>query len=110
MPTSQVSPSWLRAWSVHALVVLGMTTLSVFALLTADGVPIGLGVLLLPLLLVGLPWSWPALTATVWLDQLPIALWWVALFGPAVLNVVLHGALLVAVATLRRRRGRPRQH
>ena len=113
MPTSWVGRSWLRVWAVHAVVVLGLTALFVVATLTmdpADGVPIGLGILALPLLPLGLPWSRPAIEDPYQFDGLPPVLWFTVTFGPAVLNVVLHGVVMVSVGALRRRRGGPRPH
>ncbi len=113
MPTSWVSRSWLRLWVVHAVGVLGPTTLLVTGLLVADpedGVPIGLGILALPLLPLGLPWSRPAIEDPYQFDGLPPVLWFTVTFGPAVLNVVLHGVVMVSVGALRRRQGGPRPH
>jgi hypothetical protein len=91
-------------WVAHAAVVVGLT--GAFAALTLAtppeaGANIGAGLIALPLLPLGLPWSLPALVDPYQFDGLGAVAWSVVTFGPAWLNVVLHGAV---VAVLRRRR------
>ncbi|SDO53586.1 hypothetical protein SAMN05428965_4280 [Geodermatophilus sp. DSM 45219] len=91
--------------------VLGLAALFVVASLTvdpADGVPIGLGIPAPPLLLLGLTWSHPAIEDPYQFDGLSTVPWLAVTFGPAVLDVVLHGAVMVSVGALRGRRGGPR--
>lgn len=85
-----------RLLIVHAALV-GVLLL-VFAALAlagdpADGANIGAGIALLPILVLGLPWSIPAWAAPDWAQGLGPVLWAVVALGPAVLNVALHAAV-----------------
>lgn len=106
MSAAKVSRTWRRLFFAHAALVVGLTTLF-FALsaMTApeDGVNIGAAFLAMPLLPLGLPWSLPALTNPYQFDGLSPILWSLVTFGPAMLNVLLHGAVMLAVGHLRRR-------
>jgi hypothetical protein len=55
-----------------------------------DGANIGAGLMLLPLLAQGLPWSLPFIVNPYQFDDSPTALWLVVSIGPALLNVALH--------------------
>ncbi len=95
-----------RRWLlVHGLVV--GVLLAVLALLVAtsdpaDGANIGAGLVGLPLLALGLPWSLVVLVDPYRFDDLSGAARWVVYVGPAVLNVLLH-ALVVELVARRRR-------
>lgn len=95
-------------WTVRAHAALVAVLLAGFCVLRIAGAGpdanIGLGLVGLPLIGLGLPWSWPHLSTPELYDQLPAILWWPAAFGPAVLNVGLHA---LAVRRLRRRRHAP---
>jgi hypothetical protein len=87
---------------LHAAVVA--VPLAAFAVLVAlhdpaDGANIGAGLVLLPLLVLGLPWSLPALADLSVLGAVPEVVRYLLHLGPAVLNVALH-------ALVRRRRHR----
>ena len=102
---------WPWVFVVHAVLVLGLLTL-----VGAPGAPDGTGaghaggpaaehagdLAALPLLLLGLPGSLPAVVDPYPLGQAPPSARDVVLYGPAVLNVLLHGLVLVVV---RRRPG-----
>lgn len=95
---------WPWVLVVHAGTVAVLTGL--FLLLTATGsgegdANIGAGLAALPLIPLGLPWSLPAATDPYRFDGLSTALWYAVMFGPAWLNVALHGAIF---ALARRRR------
>lgn len=96
----------IRAWifCAHLVLVCGLTLLFVIVALLGDpedGANIGAGILLLPLLALGVPWSLPVITDPYRFDQVADALWYAVNLGPALLNVVLHGVLLVSYAVLR---------
>lgn len=100
-------PPWgLR---LHAGLVAGLLALFAVLRLSADGVDanIGAGLVGLPLIGLGLPWSWLHVADPSVYDALPGVLRWPAVFGPAVLNVVLHG---LAVRWWRARPGTGRDH
>jgi hypothetical protein len=98
---------WRWLFIAHAVFVFGLTAL--FELLTLatppeDGVNIGAAFLAGPLLPLGLPWSRPFIDAPYQFDGLPFLRWDLVAFGPAMLNVILHGVVLGAVSLLWRRR------
>ena len=101
---------------VHAVVVVGLTAVTLTMLLTSDpdgGANIGAGILSLPLIPLGLPWSLlnaydkfvgPVLPESAyeyptpwWFDGVQLSL----LYVPALLNVVLHGWLVRRAARRR---------
>lgn len=91
---------------VHAITVIALITVFWVGTIAADpedGVPIGLGLFALPLLALGLPWSWPAISNPYQFDGLSPIPWTLATFGPAMLNVILHGLVLVVFGRIRRR-------
>ena len=90
----------------HAALILAL--LALFMVLIAatppeSGANIGAGLVGLPLMILGVPWSLPALINPYrfdhWSNAAHYALW----FGPAVVNVALH-AVVVAVQRNRRQR------
>lgn len=92
-------------WGLHLLVVVALTAL--FGVLVATtppdaGANIGAGLVGLPLLLLGLPWSLPELIDPYRFDDVSDVAHYVISFGPAFANVALHAAVLVL--TSRRRR------
>lgn len=100
------SRGWSRLLIAHATIVTALIT--VFLLLMAasspeQGANIGAGLVALPVLVMGLPWSLPFLMDPYQFDGLSRPAWLVVAFGPAVLNVALHG---VVVTFVRRRRKR----
>ncbi len=89
------SPS--RWVAVHAAVVAVLLVLFAVARLSsgaADGADTGAGLVGLPLLALGFPWTLSLLVDPARLYDLPTAAWYLVTLGPAVLNVALH-ALLV---------------
>ncbi|WP_459643334.1 hypothetical protein [Kineococcus sp. NUM-3379] len=92
---------WPWVFAAHAVLVLGLLTL-VGAPGAGAGAGHGSGLAALPLLLLGLPGSLPAVVDPYPLGQAPPSARDVVLYGPAVLNVLLHGLVLVVV---RRRSG-----
>lgn len=101
---------WVGIFVAHAGLVLGLTLLF---LIVADlghapsGVNLGAGLLLLPLLPLGLPWSLPMITDPYRFDPAAETLAHALILAPAVLNVALHGlALAVFVVVRKRRRAR----
>ena len=91
---------------VHVTVVIALITVVWVATITKgpeDGVLIGLFLFAEPLLALGLPWSWPAISNPYQYDGLSPIAWNLATFGPAMLNVILHGLVLVAFGRIRRR-------
>jgi hypothetical protein len=107
--------SWFcahRAWGfvVHATSVTLLTvSFSVLVITTApeDGFNFGAGFIGLVLLGLGLPWSLPVIALDPYqLDGLPLIVHAGIDFGPAFLNVLLHGLVLFAVSRKRTSRGR----
>jgi hypothetical protein len=49
------------------------------------------------------PWSLPSIIDPYQFDGLSAVPWTIVSFGPAMLNVLLHGAVLLAAGRLRRR-------
>ncbi|MDP9460113.1 MAG: hypothetical protein M3Q22_07630 [Actinomycetota bacterium] len=66
--------------------------------------PRGLVQLALPLMALGLPWNLPTFIDPYQFDGLSPLLWSLVYFGPAFLDVALHGALFWFVSRRRRRR------
>jgi len=106
---------------IHAAVVVGLTALTLTMLLTTDpddGANIGAGILTLPLVPMGLPWSLLNVYDKFVSPVLPMSAhdypypWWTqlvefaALYGPALLNVVLHAVLVRHLARRRVRHAR----
>lgn len=97
---------WRRLLVAHAALVATLTTIFFVAVLTTapeDGANIGAGIIALPLLPLGLPWSWPALSDPYQFDGLSPFLHSLVTFGPAWLNVLLHVAVFLVVSRARRR-------
>ena len=98
---------WVGIFAAHAGLVLSVTLLF---LIVADlghsptGVNLGAGLLLLPLLPLGLPWSLPVITDPYRFDPAAETLAHAFFFAPAVLNVALHGLVLAVFFVVRRRR------
>jgi hypothetical protein len=110
---ARMRPPWhQRAWPVllifhAALVALLLAAFfgMVWSTGPGDGAAIGAGLVALPLLVLGLPWSVPALTVDPSvLDGIPLAVHALVDFGPAVLNLALHAAIF-ALHERRRSRG-----
>ena len=77
----------------HAIVVGVLVLLFGLAVLGSDGTAnIGAGIVLLPILALGLPWTLPIWLDTSWVDPLPGPVWTLVNLGPAILNVLLHAA------------------
>ena len=88
--------------SLVAVLTVAFVLLSVAAD-TGEGVSIGAGLVGLPLVALGVPWSLPVLLDPYVFDSASAGLSLVVAFGPAWLNLALHGA---AVAWVARRHGR----
>lgn len=100
----------IRIWlfGVHAALVLGLLLLFVLVAELANptgGANIGAGILLLPLLPLGLPWSLPVIVDPYRFDPAAESLVYTMYMGPALLNVVLHGLLLLSYSRLRAQHG-----
>ncbi|MDI9939242.1 hypothetical protein QM806_28085 [Rhodococcus sp. IEGM 1351] len=105
-PVHNRRPSRTRIWlfGAHAALVLGLLVLFVLIAELAnptDGANIGAGILLLPLLPLGLPWSLPVIVDPYRFDPAAEALVYTLYLGPALLNVALHGLLLLSCSVLR---------
>lgn len=88
-------PGRRLALLVHAITVLAL--LALFLAAAAHGGPdanVGLGLVGLPLLALGLPWSLPYLLDSSAYEHATQAVGLLAVLGPAVFNVVIH-ALVV---------------
>jgi hypothetical protein len=95
---------WPWLLFAHAVIVAALTTLFLVLHRTTapeEGANIGAGIVALPLLALGLPWSFPFFINPYRFDGLTERSWYVVALGPAVLNVVLHGAALVVARTRR---------
>ena len=66
-----------------------------------QGANIGAGLVALPLLAAGLPWSVPFLVDPYRFDGVPQSAWYVVALGPAVLNVALHAVVMAVVRSRR---------
>lgn len=89
---------WPGVFAAHAALVLGLTLL--FLIVTdlgnlPDGANRGARILLLPLLPLGLPWSLPVILDPSRFDPAAESLSHAMYFAPALLNVVIHGLLLM---------------
>lgn len=96
---------WPRLFIAHAAIVAALILVFLAIHLSTppeEGVPIGIGIVGFPLLALGLPWSSPFIIDPYRFDGLSAVGWYVVAFGPAVLNVVLHG-----VVRTRRKRANP---
>lgn len=97
---------WPWLFIGHAMMVAALTAL--FLVLhrstsPEEGANIGAGIVALPLLALGLPWSFLFLTNPYRFDGVTERTWYVVALGPAVLNVALHGVVVAAVRTRRKR-------
>ncbi len=102
-----IPSSWWWLFRVHAIGASGLTALVVVLLVTtpADGgANIGAGLLGLPLLPLGLPWSLLHILNPYRFDDLGDVAWLVVVFAPAMINVGIHAAVLVIVSRNRKRR------
>jgi len=94
MPTNRGRPLglWIHAAVVAAFVILFLA----MALAFSDGIGanIGAGIALLPVLALGLPWTLPMIIDPYAFDSWPRPIWYLVAVGPAVLNVLLHAALV----------------
>lgn len=102
---------------IHTVVVVGLAATSLaFFLVTFEGevgADIGAGLIALPLIPLGLPWSLPNIYDKFVAPILPMSAYdypypcwteaveWTALYGPALLNVVLHALLTRRLARRR---------
>lgn len=88
----------------HGAVVVGL--LVIFFLILASAEPhdpnFGLGMVGVPLMILGLPWTAHALWDPGFYDSLPDQLRLLALLGPAVLNLVIHALIVNARRTMAR--------
>lgn len=94
----------LRLFVWHVLVVVLLLTLFVLMVATTspnEGANIGAGLVGLPLLVLGLPWTLPVLVNPYWFDHWSDAAHYALWFGPAFVNIAIHAALIAAA---RRRR------
>ena len=101
-----VNRGWRRLLIAHAVLVVALTTFFFVAVLATppeDGANIGAGLIALPLLPLGLPWAWPAISDPYQFDGLSPFLWSLVTFGPAWLNVLLHLAVFLVASRSRRR-------
>jgi hypothetical protein len=106
VPAQSVNRVWRRLLITHAVLVVTLTTLFSVAVLATppeDGATIGAGLIALPLLPLGLPWAWPAISDPYQFDGLSPFLWSLVTFGPAWLNVLLHVAVFLVAGRSRRR-------
>lgn len=106
MSAQGVSRVWRRLLVAHAALVVALTTLFFVAVLATppeDGANIGAGIVALPLLPLGLPWAWPAMSDPYQFDGLSPFSWSLVTFGPAWLNVLLHVAVFLVVSRARHR-------
>lgn len=101
-PQRRTPRRWLLA---HLALVCGLAVLVVVLVSTTPedaGANIGAGLVGLPLLLLGLPWSLPFLINPYRFDAWSVTASFVVSLGPAFLNVLLHG-LSAAVRRVARR-------
>ena len=106
MNQPEASRVWPRLFIAHAAIVAALTTVCVALFESTppeQGANIGAGILAMPLLAWGLPWSLPHLIDPYRFDGLSAFSWYVVVFGPAVLNVALHGVVMAVVRTRRKR-------
>ncbi|MDQ3766503.1 MAG: hypothetical protein M3346_04060 [Actinomycetota bacterium] len=97
---------WPWLFIAHTVIVVALTSLFLVLLLSTspeDGANIGAGIIALPLLLLGLPWSLPAIIDPYRFDGLTTFTWYAVTLGPAALNVALYGVVMIVVRTRGRR-------
>jgi len=97
---------WFRWLVAHAAVVVVCTVaFEVIVAATPPEAGFNFGVIFAaaPLEVLGLPWNAPTLSNPYQFDGLPPLLWSLVYFGPAFLNVALHGALFWSVGRRQRR-------
>ena len=88
----------LRRGPLYLHVAVATVLITIFAILVAitppgAGANIGAGMIGLLVLGLGLPWSIPALAVPYAFDAVPMAIWYLVFFGPALLNVALHAVI-----------------
>lgn len=106
MSAQGVNRGWRRLLIAHVVLVVALMTLFFVAELATrpeDGANIGAGLIALPLLPLGLPWAWPAISDPYQFDGFSPLLWSLVTSGPAWLNVLLHLAVFLVVSRSRRR-------
>ena len=98
---------WFRWLVAHAAVVV-VCTLAFWLIVVATppeaGFNFGVIFVALPLMALGLPWTMFSLVDPYQLDGLPVLLRSVLEFGPAYLNVAIHGALVWLISGRRGQR------
>ncbi len=97
---------WRRWLIAHAVLVVSLTAVFFVAVLATPpeaGANIGAGLIAVPLLPLGLPWAWPAISDPYQFDGLSTVAWSLVTFGPAWLNMLLHVAVLLAASRSSRR-------
>jgi hypothetical protein len=92
---------------IHAAAVVLLSAPFIWRVVTYSGpdADIGAGLLLLPILALGLPWTIPFVVDPYAYDGLAPVVWYSLVIGPAVVNVIIH-ALLTHL--IRRNTARPR--
>ena len=98
---------WFRWLVAHAAVVVGCTVLYeliVWATPPEAGFNFGVVYVALPLEALGLPWNLFSLIDPYQLDGLSPWMWSLATFGPAFLNLAIHGVLFWLLSRRRTRR------
>lgn len=97
---------WPGLFIAHTAIVAVLTTVFVALIESTspeEGANIGAGIVGLPLLALGLPWSSVFLIDPYRFDGLSALSWYVVALGPAFLNVALHGVVIAVVRTRRKR-------
>ena len=104
MVTGTTGPRW--GVVTHAGAVAVLSAAFIWRVVTYDGADadIGGGLLLLPILVLGLPWTVPFLIDPYRYDDLAPVLWYPLVLGPAVANVVIHALLAHLIGRRRSRR------
>lgn len=93
---------WLVAHAAVVVVCTALFELIVAATPPEAGFNFGVVFVALPLMALGLPWNLPTFIDPYQFDGLSPLVWSVVYFGPAFLNVALHGALFWFVSRRRR--------
>ncbi|QHE72741.1 hypothetical protein [Rhodococcus sp. WAY2] len=96
--------TWRWILGAHAALVVGLLLLFLLVAELAsptDGANIGAGILLLPLLPLGLPWSLPVILDPYRFDSAAQTFGYALYWGPALLNVAIDGLLWVVCSRLR---------